>query len=187
MNSADHAEFSESLGNLCAGFNVPCTAERQNAYFIGLTKMQMPAFVRCVEHALGDEGPEKIPTVSQLWLIYRKLHKRVSNAPAHQQTAVVERDPIIRFANRCLYVYLRKRVGVDEQSLKQLITAKNRIAKAFITGGFDDGEDKASVMREKMEQAFSRMTVAPMTAAESMRHQECYCRTGHAANFAVEQ
>ncbi len=72
MLISDRSEFDAQLGMLCAGFNVPL-GERAQAYWKGLAKMDLSTFSRVVEHSLGEEGPEKIPTAGACWAISKKL------------------------------------------------------------------------------------------------------------------
>lgn len=67
MQLANREEFDQHLKRLCAGFNVPATPERIDAYWSGLARMNLSAFVRAVEFALGEHGPDKIPTPKQCW------------------------------------------------------------------------------------------------------------------------
>ena len=68
MLASDRAEFDIQLASLCAGFNVP-VSDRGPAYWRGLGKMELRTFVRVIEFALGEHGPEKIPTTRQCWSI----------------------------------------------------------------------------------------------------------------------
>ena len=72
MISSDYAEFTKQLQALCLGFNVPL-GDRPDAYWKGLQKMALSEFTRCVEFALGEHGPEKIPTTGEVWRIRGRL------------------------------------------------------------------------------------------------------------------
>lgn len=78
MQLANRAEFEQHLKRLCAGFNVPATPERVDAYWSGLARMNLSAFMRAVEFALGETGPDKLPTPKQCWA----LSKQSKPAPA---------------------------------------------------------------------------------------------------------
>lgn len=71
MNADDRTEFDTLVAELCAGFNVPM-GERSAAYWKGLAKMPLSGFAKIVEMALGEDGPDKIPNVRNVWDIYRK-------------------------------------------------------------------------------------------------------------------
>lgn len=72
MLSTDREEFEVQMALLCAGFNVPL-GDRVEAYWKGVAKMSLLEFARTVEYALGEEGPEKIPSTAQLWAIKKKM------------------------------------------------------------------------------------------------------------------
>jgi len=76
---ADREEFARQLRELCAGFNVPM-GEREAAYWRGLAKMEIATFARVVEHCLGDDGPDKIPTTRGVWALSKSMRAR--SAPA---------------------------------------------------------------------------------------------------------
>lgn len=108
MLSTDRVEFESQLGALCAGFNVPATKDRQEAYWTGLSKMTLLQFVRCVEGALGQDGPEKFPTVNALWQIHRKArHHAPQSVPQ-----IEEQDHLLFFANRMFFRHLMNRGGL---------------------------------------------------------------------------
>lgn len=80
MQVEDVEEFERQLRRLCAGFELPLTQLRKEAYETGLAKMSIGQFARCVEYALGEHGPEKFPTTNKIWTMCRKL--RAPAAPA---------------------------------------------------------------------------------------------------------
>lgn len=115
MLSSDRDEFSAQLRKLCAGFNVPYTEERLDAYWSGLAKMSLPAFARMVDDALGEEGSPKIPTTNQLWKAYRDSRARLT-APAQTDKPQAEPDHLAYFANRLLFKHILGRVGLKSTS-----------------------------------------------------------------------
>ncbi len=114
MLSTDRIEFEAQLETLCAGFNVPFTQARKDAYWAGLSKMSLLAFVRCVETALGEEGPTKIPTTGDIW----KLHQSSRTRATVTQAARTEdqRDHLEFLANRLLLEHLASRGGFGSMS-----------------------------------------------------------------------
>lgn len=106
MLSADRIEFEEQLAILCAGFNVPATAHRKHAYFAGLARMSLGQFVRCVEFALSDDGPDALPTTRELWKIHQH-HKPVPPRPA--EPAPDLEPKWLRCVNGMFLKYLQKR------------------------------------------------------------------------------
>lgn len=95
MQAADRAEFEQHAKALCAGFNVPATPERLEAYWLGLRFMSLGDFCRTVAYALGEHGPERMPTVPALWAI-RKASRA---APAsNTEQAVDNREAVVKAA-----------------------------------------------------------------------------------------
>ena len=80
MLATDRTDFDAQLAALCAGFNVPM-GDRPTAYWAGLAKMELATFARVVAHSLGEDGPEKIPTTRQCWMISKQLRKAVAPPP----------------------------------------------------------------------------------------------------------
>lgn len=106
MLSTERAEFEIQLANLCAGFNVP-VGDRVEAYWRGLAKMELRTFVRVVEHCLGEEGPEKIPTTRQCWSLSKVL--RPARIVAHVAEPQWRGDKWDIDANYHLLAHLRNR------------------------------------------------------------------------------
>lgn len=71
MNPGEREEFDKLVAELCAGYNVPL-GERPTAYWKGLAKMSLGQFARVVEEALGEGGPEKIPSTHVIWDMHKK-------------------------------------------------------------------------------------------------------------------
>jgi hypothetical protein len=111
MLSTDQPEFWEQLATLCAGFNIPVTTERKEAYWTGLRKMNLVQFVRVVEYALSEDGPDKFPTTKAIW----NLHK-AARAQATQVTQPVrqieQQDHLLYLANRMFLRHLVNRGGL---------------------------------------------------------------------------
>lgn len=105
MNSGDRHEFDTQMSLLCAGFNVPI-GDRSEAYWKGVIRMSLMEFTRCVEHALGEDGPEKIPTCSQLWGIRKQLRAQARVVVVEQKAREVEYTNAQREANLLLIDWL---------------------------------------------------------------------------------
>lgn len=115
MLAIDRDEFRLQLHSLCAGFNVP-VGDREEAYWRGLGKMELRTFVRVVEHALGEDGPEKIPTTKQCWTLSKGLRRNGSAAPAVPERPPWKGDKWDVEANFRLLAHIRasgKRYGPD--------------------------------------------------------------------------
>lgn len=74
MISTDKPEFETQLTMLCQGYGF-WLGDRLEAYWKGLQKMTLVQFARCVEYALSEEGPEKIPNTHGVWKIHRELRQ----------------------------------------------------------------------------------------------------------------
>lgn len=82
MQVDDLAEFETVVGKLCAGFEVPVTKARKDAYWTGFRKMPMTQFSRLVDLALNESTFISMPTVGAL----RKLsHEPGTKNPAQGQ------------------------------------------------------------------------------------------------------
>lgn len=109
MNSSDKPQFDEQIALLCAGYNVPVSV-RPEAYWKGLEKMSIVELARCVEFALGEDGPDKIPTTKDLWNIRKQL--RVHRAPPQKIEAVTHESTGLRLVNGLFLQFLsEKRLG----------------------------------------------------------------------------
>lgn len=173
-SSVDRVDFNAQIAVLCAGFNVPATAERLEAYWVGLAKMQMPAVIRVVDHALGQDGPEKIPTASGMWALYRKLKSQARPASANNdRNAPPVVDAYGGFANRALMVFLQKHGAASVASLERLVAEKNRIAEDFRIIAAEETVT-ADEFREAAFRAFERV-FQPCTFddVEAGREQTC--------------
>jgi hypothetical protein len=114
MQSSDRTEFEESLAMLCAAYNVPKTEARSAAYWLGLEKMSLLQFVRCIEYQLGENGNFKMPTISDIWQIPKKL--RAGGAVISQaQEAEKSPDHLHYFANRLLLTHVFSRQGLGAE------------------------------------------------------------------------
>jgi hypothetical protein len=78
-------EFDKALAQLCAGFNVPCTEERREAYGRAFRKLSPLMWDRLVDYALSEDGPDKMPTVRELWSIRRELRAQLPQAATPTQ------------------------------------------------------------------------------------------------------
>lgn len=134
MQPTDRAEFDTHITLLCAGFNVPATAERLEAYWRGLAKMPLSALARCVEHALGEHGPDRIPTAPGLWGIYRATKTERPDARKGQAKAADPAfDSIHSFGQRMLLAFVMnpRRAAPSAASLQRMVDAKNQIIASY--------------------------------------------------------
>lgn len=144
MQTSELEEFEAEIGKLCAGFEVPVTKHRKDAYWSGLRKMSLAQFSRCVEFALSEEGPEDFPGTKTIWKIHRQL--RAPGAPGvHTSARAAEPDHLTYWANRLLYAHITARGGLG--SGKGLASAEltaclklKREQVAWFTGPVREGD-----------------------------------------------
>ena len=157
MQLADRAQFDSQLGALCAGFNVPVTELRSEVYWRGLERMQLSQFARVVSHALGEDGPERIPTASQCWVIWKQIRHRRPQATAQTEPAEPQCDHFHGFGQRCLLRFLRERGGVDAAVLPRLVAEKNRLLDQYRIIATEE-EITADELRERLLTAFAMVS-----------------------------
>lgn len=174
MLSTEREPFDDQIRLLCAGFNIPPTSERLESYWTGLQRMNLPAFVRIVEHALGPSGPEKFPTVSSVWGLHRDLRARARPSSTAPSPSGPELDAFTAFGNRALVEFLRQNGAAAGAVLEQLVEAKNTVAEDL--RGID-AEDRISAeeAREAFFRAYRRVH-RPMPARDVEEAREAFCR-----------
>lgn len=137
MLAAERSEFEQMVRVLCAGFNVPATAERIEAYWRGCNRMSLLTFGRVVDHALEEfesdrNGP---PTVPQMWGLFRDLRER---APAPEQISE-PLDPLQKFAGLLMFSFWLRKAYPDnngrgrtasDASTRATVKARSRIVAA---------------------------------------------------------
>lgn len=114
MQASDRDGFVKLVGQLCAGFEVPMSEARVDAYWRGLEQLALPAFERIVTFALGEDGPAKFPKVSDIWQLHRSLRVR---APPQVDSSVKPEvyDQWDIYANGKFFEYIRKHVHLRPQ------------------------------------------------------------------------
>lgn len=115
MYSTDREQFDVQLSLLCQGYGF-WVGDRSEAYWKGLSKMSLPSFARCVEFALSEDGPEKIPNVHGVW----KIHRGLRASGPNQEGTAPQKEPeygkwLIRVNLLFLTYLMRRRLGGREQ------------------------------------------------------------------------
>jgi hypothetical protein len=85
VDAADRSEFERHFSILCAAFDVPCTDERKEAYWLAMASMPMLMFARIVQWVLTEEEWARIPKPGQLWQVKRRM--RAGPPPREEVTA----------------------------------------------------------------------------------------------------
>lgn len=114
MQSSDREHFLIQLARLCAGFDIPVTKAREDAYWSGLAAMSLAQFARCIDFAVGPHyDDEKFPTTGRLW----KIHRSFRSAPQHAiiEQPIDSRDHLEYYANRLLLRHMGHRLGLGSK------------------------------------------------------------------------
>jgi hypothetical protein len=78
VQESDAKGFDRALSRLCAGFDVPVTDARREAYWRAFRKLTVLEFAGLVDTALVESTFASMPTVGAL----RELHRKVQPPPA---------------------------------------------------------------------------------------------------------
>lgn len=152
MHSGDREQFEAELGVLFGGFPTFITPPRIEAYWRGLQKMQMSTFKRCVEHALGETGDEKLPTVNAIWQISKRL--RGPSLPPQSKPVAMVGDDYLLLGNRWLLAFMLK-TPVSDEALPWLIELKNRIVEDYRNSGDVTGSETTQEWFDMAAAAFA--------------------------------
>lgn len=137
MLSADRGGFAKLMETLCAGYNVPATEARLDAYWRGCASLHLLAFERTVDFALGpDSDADELPTPRELHRLHRQMLSARRAAAAAPDKPAVERDVFEVYCNRLLLLYLwgkARRLGsaATDASLQAMTECKNRYVAAY--------------------------------------------------------
>lgn len=127
MLASERPEFEKHVGTLLAGFDRKITPERLEAYWLGCNRMSLGTFERAVARAVGEHGPDEVPTPKRMCFIAYELRAAGVSSSSTPQSKQPERDPLQRLAMSCL-VEIVKRLGVPSHaSGDAMAAAKNRI------------------------------------------------------------
>lgn len=170
MNSTEKPRFEERCKVLLSGFNVMPSPERVEAYWTGLGRMQLGIFERCVEHVLGPEAPEKLPTPGQIWRVSKEL--RAKPEKAQQGAPASEFDKFSAYGNRAMLAWLCKHGQASEESLAQMVVEKNKLCDAYRTI-CEDEPDACLELREKLFDAFAAAFKPMLQPERARRTRSC--------------
>lgn len=111
MQASERDEYKATLALLCAGFNVPLTKHREDSYWIGLARMSLLAFRKCVEFALGpDYDGTDFPKIGEIWGIYKGTAIKPNAVAA--KALPPDEDHLAYLANRLLWLHVSHRGGL---------------------------------------------------------------------------
>ena len=176
MQSQDRDRFESLIEKLYGGYNMPLSKARTEAYWDGLAKMPLSQFARCIEHCLGEGGPERIPTVSGIWAIRKKLTERAELPKAPKRTP----DRLEYFANRLLWWHQRARGGLGSvdgkpsAELSACLKLRRELVVEF-TSYIREGDDLATPEAFVIAWIAGLKSIGPLAPGESDALQ----RLGH--------
>jgi hypothetical protein len=162
MQTSDRPEFDAQLARLCAAYNVPATPERLDGYWTAFRNLSLLEFARIIEAALGEQGPERMPTVPALWGIRKALRVK----PPHMLQERRDVDPWPMAANRLLVAYLwRRRLNEGHSgdiSLAARVAATSSLAE-FFSGLHAERDPEATFaeLARRFDGAMARIADAP--------------------------
>jgi hypothetical protein len=73
VQESDSKNFERALSRLCAGFDVPLTDARREAYWRSFRKLTVLDFTGLVDLAIVESTFASLPTVGALWDLHRKV------------------------------------------------------------------------------------------------------------------
>lgn len=191
MLTSERQEFDSHIEVLCAGFNIPATAERKDAYWRGLSRMHMHGLIRVIDHALSEEGPDKPPSAPQLWRLHRQLQDRRRGPTALHLVQPNARKPLVvdRFAQIgtvALITFLLRRGAASQASIVELVRQRSRLVADFRLIADEDPSLTDEQMRERYVSAFDRLFEARSTS-ECERDRESFGLCGRFPGFTADE
>ena len=150
-------EFDDQFAALCAAFDRGYTADRREAFrtsFVG--KLSVVQVARMVERLVGEYGPEKMPTVREMWQTFRALKARGGPAGADQE----HRPAVVwsrwhQAANAAMFFAAIAHPGKDSRAGWQLA---RRLGDQFEALGADgDPEATFDAMKAAMLREYARL------------------------------
>lgn len=138
MQEIDRAAFGKLAEALFAAFDKPASDARLEAYWRGLQSMHLLAFERVVDHVVGPDGEEDLPTPRQCHQISRSLvaEQRRNERPHTAPAPAKELDVYELYANRVLMRLLRELAHAHGSSATPESLAKMLHVKQIFVDGY---------------------------------------------------
>ncbi len=179
MLSTDREEFGRLLRVLCAARNVPCTEEREQAFWLGLAKMSLIQFGRAVDAMCADENPPKGLQPSQVWSAYK-----FSRAPLHLTPPLTPLSDTgafsvaQRYANRLLMDWVCWHIRghgdpIGESLARTLYVAARELADTMQM--LHDEQDPEATT-DRFHEAFCRSVLSLVNEASARGYREHLAR-----------
>lgn len=137
MHSSDRPDFEARIGELFAGFpgSGIQTRERTEAYWKGLQKLGLVELGRLIDYALGEHGPDRLPSVPQLWRMRADMRRAPREGLPSKKP--LSPDHLEFFANRLVWHHVRTRGGLGSapqrpsDELEQVLALRRDLVAEF--------------------------------------------------------
>jgi hypothetical protein len=165
MLSDDRKEFDSMMDQLCVGLGAVSYDVRKEAYWKGLAKMSLIQFGRVVEFCISEEGPAKVPTVPEVWKLWRSIQGKARAASSRPAEPPLEQTRGFRLVTGMWLKYVHHRRVVEKfkgdiQWEKRFQAAKD--LAAFIDQSIIEGVEPDDAERELMfDRAMARVEDGP--------------------------
>lgn len=168
MYSTDREQFDVQLSLLCQGYGF-WVGDRSEAYWKGLSKMSLPSFARCVEFAIGEDGPEKLPNTHAIWKIHRGLRTKGPEQQSADLPPRPEQSKWLMRINSCFLRYLERR-RLQEKFKGDINLALRRAKCLELVAWFEgmESESDPEATRKGMERRFEIVMAATPDVAEAV-------------------
>jgi hypothetical protein len=115
MQSTDREEFNALLRKFMGGYDAFPNPDKIEAYWTGLQKMTLSQLSRIIDHALSEEGPDKLPNVHGVWDLHRDMRRTGSNGIAPVHEAPPGEKPVATLQEQlCAYAMDKLRLSPSE-------------------------------------------------------------------------
>lgn len=182
MQPCDREKFVPLAQAMFAAFDKPQNDARLEAYWRGLTGMNLLAFERVVDHVVGPDGEDELPSPKMCHAIARRLQREArANATPIATTTTREFDVFEQHGNRVLLSLLRQLThdhgsGATEESLAEMLHVK----QIWVDGYRQNCETEPEASLELRDKLIEKLTplfvprdppVPPVSAAVSQLSQ----------------
>ena len=154
-------EFDDQFAALCAAFDRGYTADRREAMrtaFVG--KLSAAQVARIVEKLVGESGPEKMPTVREIWQAHRSLRAPAPRSAPDKLQHVW--PPWQASANACLIRCAQQFPGRDSTGGWNLA---RRLGHQFQLLADDGDVQSFDALRAAMLTEYARLPVVECASA----------------------
>lgn len=182
MLASERVAFAKLVETLCAGYNVPATEARIDAYWRGCHGMALGVFELLIDYAVGPDGDDDLPTPKRLYAIDRKRRSELRAAELAGKRAQArdgdeppkEPDRFDCYAGRVLFAVLCKLTSqhgstATDESLAEMVHVKHNYANSYRLQCASE-PDASLEMRDALIIALTRRFV-PRERTEQFTHR----------------